>query len=66
MPIAMKKITVNVPPKVLERAREITGRGVTETIVQALMELDRQHKRSTLRALHGRIRFDLDLETTRR
>ena len=66
MSTAMKKITVNVPPKVLDRAREITGRGVTETIVQGLLELDRQHKRTTLRTLRGRIQFDLDLEKTRR
>jgi hypothetical protein len=66
MPIAMKKITVNVPPKVLERAREITGRGVTETIVQGLLEIDRQHKLTTLRALRGRVHFDLDLAKTRR
>jgi hypothetical protein len=62
----VRKVTVNVPPKLLERAREITGRGVTETIVQGLLALDRQHKLTTLRALRGRIRFDLDLENTRR
>jgi hypothetical protein len=66
MPTAVKKLTVNVPAPVLERARVITGRGITETVVLGLLELDRQHKRSTLRALRGRVRFELDLEKTRR
>jgi hypothetical protein len=66
MPTAHKKITVNVPPQILDRARAITGSGVTETVVQGLLELDRQHKRTALRALRGRIRFELDLEKTRR
>lgn len=66
MTAAMKKITVNVPADVLERARKITGRGITETIVEGLIELDRQRRRNALRALRGRVRFDLDLDKTRR
>lgn len=62
---ALKKVTVNVPVQALSRARAITGLGVTETIVQGLMELDRQHKRNALRALRGRVRLRLDLERTR-
>jgi hypothetical protein len=62
----VKKVTVNVPSQILERARTITGRGVTETIVQGLIELDRQQKRSALRLLRGRVRFDLNLAETRR
>jgi hypothetical protein len=63
---ATKKVTVNVPELVLERARKITGRGVTETIVEALKELERQKRRSSLRGLRGKIQFSLDLEKTRR
>jgi len=63
---ALKKVTVNVPELVLERARKITGRGVTETIVEALRELERQKRRSTLRGLKGKIDFALDLAKTRR
>jgi hypothetical protein len=63
---AVKKVTVNLPAGLLERARSITKRGVTETIVQALVELDRQRQRTALRGLRGRVRFELDLERTRR
>ncbi len=63
---ASKKVTVNIPADVLSRARAITGRGVTETIVQGLQELERQRRRTTLRGLKGRVRFELDLKKTRR
>lgn len=66
MPDALKKVTVNVPSQVLERARAVTGRGITETIVHGLVELDRQNKRSVLRTLQGRVRFELDLEKSRK
>jgi hypothetical protein len=61
-----KKITVNVPAHLLENAVRITGRGVTPTVVEALEELERRAKRSALRALRGKVRFELDLNETRR
>jgi hypothetical protein len=63
---AVKKITANIPAKLLEKAQETTGLGITETLVAGLEELERSRKRSLLRALRGRIQFDLDLEKTRR
>lgn len=41
---------------------ETTGTGITETLIAGLEELERSQKRSALRTLRGRIRFDLDLE----
>jgi hypothetical protein len=61
-----KKATVNPPEEVLERAMGITGKGITETLLEGLHELERRRDRSALRALRGRVRFDLDLERTRR
>ena len=63
---AIKKITVNLPAGVLERATRITGKGITPTILEGLLELERRSRRSALRSLRGRVRFDLDLERTRR
>jgi transcriptional regulator of met regulon len=62
----IKKITVNVPVEVLENATRVTGKGVTLTVVEGLREIERRAKRSALRGLRGRIRFQLDLEETRR
>jgi hypothetical protein len=63
---AVKRITVNIPAKLLSKAQDTTGLGITETLIMALEELDRANKRSALRALRGRIKFELDLEKTRR
>jgi hypothetical protein len=60
------KVTVSLPTATLRRARTITGRGVTSTILAGLEALERQARRSALRALRGRVRFDLDLDRTRR
>lgn len=61
-----KKVTVNLPPDVLARARKITGKGITETIVEALGELERSRARQGLRAMRGRVRFELNVKDTRR
>jgi hypothetical protein len=63
---AVKKITANIPAKLLERAQEATGLGITETLVVGLEELERSRKRSALRMLRGKVRFELDLAKTRR
>jgi len=61
-----RKITVNVPVRVLDNAVRVTGKGVTMTVIEGLEELDRRAKRSALRALRGKVRFELNLEDTRR
>ena len=63
---AVKKITANLPAKLLERAQAITGLGITETLVAGLDELERSRKRSALRALRGKVKIELDLDKTRR
>jgi hypothetical protein len=62
----IRKVTVNLPEEALENARRITGKGVTATIIDGLHELERRSRRSALRALRGKVRFELDLEETRR
>jgi len=60
-----KKITVNVPEQILKNAMALTGEGITPTIVRGLKEIERCEKRSALRKLRGRVRFELNLEETR-
>jgi hypothetical protein len=62
----LRKITVNVPVDALEAAIRVTGKGITPTIVEGLHEIERRAKRSALRALRGKVRFQLDLGETRR
>ena len=47
-------------------AQRLTGKGVTLTLVEGLKALDRSAHRSALRQLRGKVRFDLDLQRTRR
>ncbi len=62
---SVKKVTANIPAKLLSRARDTTGLGITETLILGLEELERAHKRSALRSLRGRVKFELDLDKTR-
>jgi hypothetical protein len=43
----------------------ITGKGLTFTLVEGLVEITRREKRSALRKLRGKIRLELDLDETR-
>ncbi len=62
---ATKKVTVNLPEDLLDRAMASTGKGITQTLIEGLAELERREKRSALRRLRGRVAFDLDLDETR-
>jgi hypothetical protein len=62
----LKKVTVNIPVETLQAATRLTGKGITPTIVEGLREIERRAKRSALRSLRGKVRFELDLEETRR
>ncbi|HEX6245445.1 MAG TPA: hypothetical protein VFZ61_31195 [Polyangiales bacterium] len=61
----VKKITANLPAKLLARAQHATGLGITETLIAGLEELERSRQRSALRGLRGKVKFELDLEKTR-
>jgi hypothetical protein len=63
---AVRKVTVNLPSKSLAAAMRITGKGVTPTLVEGLLELEKRAKRSALRNLKGKVRFELVLGETRR
>ena len=62
----LRKVTVNLPADLVDDAIRITTEGLTATIIAGLQELQRRAKRSALRQLRGKVRVELDLETTRR
>lgn len=61
----MRKITAFVPAKLLESAQAYTGEGVTETLRQALEKLSHQAFYERLKALKGKVKFDIDLDELR-
>jgi len=62
----VKKVTVNLPLRILETAMRLTGKGITPTIIEGLREIEQRSKRSVICNLRGRVRLHLDLEETRR
>jgi len=53
----LRKITVQVPEDVLEKAQAYTGEGVTQTVIVALKRLASGHAQQELLKLRGKIKF---------
>ena len=62
---AERKITVHVPEELLDRAREQTGRGITETVRQGLRLVAAGQTYRKLRSLRGKVSIELDLPALR-
>jgi Arc/MetJ-type ribon-helix-helix transcriptional regulator len=52
-----RKITVEVPPELLEKAQRATGSGVTQTVRAALQLVAASQAYARLRQLRGKVRF---------
>lgn len=52
-----RKITVEVPSELLERAQEASGSGVTQTVRAGLQLVAASRTYARLRKLRGRVRF---------
>lgn len=62
---AIKKITVHVPEALLAKAKDSTGRGITETVRQGLRLVAAGKAYERLRALRGKVDIKIDLEELR-
>jgi hypothetical protein len=51
------KITVEVPPELLEKAQRASGAGITQTIRSGLQLVAASHTYARLRALRGKVGF---------
>jgi hypothetical protein len=60
-----RKITVEVPEELLERALASSGEGITETVRRGLTLVAAGRAYEGLRGLRGKVRFGLDLEALR-
>jgi hypothetical protein len=52
-----RKITVEVPPDLLEKAQQATGSGITQTVRTGLQLVAASHAYSRLRQMRGKVRF---------
>ena len=52
-----RKITVEVPPELLERAQQASGTGITQTVRTGLQLVAASRTYARLRQLRGKVRF---------
>ncbi len=62
---AKRKITVEVPEALLERAVGASGEGVTATVRRGLELVAAGRAYAALRTLRGKVRLGMDLEALR-
>jgi len=62
---SLKRITANLPGNLLSDAMRITGKGITETLVEGLQRVRRAGAYEKAMALRGKIQLDVDLEVSR-
>jgi len=60
-----RKITVQLPEDLLQRAQHATGKGITETIRQGLQLVSRRLTYQELRRMRGKVKFSIDLDELR-
>lgn len=60
-----RRVTANLPKDLLRTAQEVTGKGITETIVEGLELVRRRRAGQLLKALKGRVTLDIDLDSSR-
>jgi hypothetical protein len=52
-----RKITIEVPPELLEKAQRASGAGITQTIRTGLQLVAASHAYTQLRQFRGKVRF---------
>ena len=60
-----RRVTANLPGDLLDAAQEVTGKGITETIIEGLQQVQRRRFYERALGLRGKIRLDIDLEESR-
>ena len=60
-----KRVTANLPEALLQAAMQVTGKGITETLVEGLQRVQRGRAYQKAMALRGRVRLVIDLAESR-
>ena len=58
-------MTANLPEPLLAEAMEVTGRGITETLIAGLNLVRRARAHEKALALRGKVRLRVDLDASR-
>jgi hypothetical protein len=62
----LRKITVQVPDSLLEKAQAYTGEGVTQTVTEALRRLASVQAQQQALKLRGKVKFSVSYDEIKR
>jgi hypothetical protein len=60
-----RRITANLPGYLLEEAMQVTGKGITETLVEGLRLVRSRRAYEKAMALRGKVKLSIDLDASR-
>jgi len=60
-----RRVTANLPEDLLKDAMEVSGKGITDTLVAGLRLVRQSRAYERAMALRGKITLDLDLDESR-
>jgi hypothetical protein len=61
----VRRVTANLPGDLLDDAMEVTGKGITETLVTGLHLVRRTRAYRKAMALRGKVHLKIDLDESR-
>lgn len=62
---ARRRVTANLPGDLLDDAMEVTGKGITETLVAGLDLVRRTRAYRAAMALRGKVKLKIDVDESR-
>jgi hypothetical protein len=62
---AVKRVTVNLPGDLLKRAEQVTGQGITETLIAGLKLISQRRAYKKALDLRGKLDLSIDLGASR-
>ena len=60
-----RRITANLPEELLRDAMEVSGKGITDTLVAGLQLVRQSRAHDRAMALRGKVRLHIDLDASR-
>jgi hypothetical protein len=63
--MSIRRVTANLPGDLLDAAQEVTGKGITETLIEGLQQVQRRRFYERAMKLRGKLRLRIDLEESR-
>lgn len=61
----IKRITANLPEELIRQATSVTGKNLTDTLIEGLRMVKRTAAFEKAQKLKGKLKLEIDLETSR-